>query len=853
MNTKRLTKLIALVLCAVMCTAVFAGCTETETQKYTPDAALKGRHTYQTYTTLSPSNWNELTYQDSNDTQIMSYIGSSFFTYDFKFDAEGNILPGEFDVEYDAATSLVDVTSKYAEAWGLIAEYDEDGNPVYETKNLAYAITLRDDLKWENGDRITAADFVYSMQEQLNPLFQNYRADSYYNSAQSLVGAKDYAKQGQKGLFDASSVYALSDYSADLDSVLIWNMGPAIKDNADTTDVDETRPVSYVRAYFQSASYLSTTSTVEQAAAFLAANFGGDKATWVAMEGKTLAQIKADSAMNACFTAVLGWWQTEPGEEMHFCLADYTFPEYPWNDAEGKPQVGIFVGDNELELVIVLTKPLDLLKEDGSLSYKAAYNMSSLPLVHKATYEANKVEPEIDGGLWTSTYNSSVESTMSWGPYKLTEFQAGKYYVVERNNNWYGYNMDSNDGLYQTDRVYCETISEWNTAWLKFQAGEIEGIGIDVTIAADYKNSERAYYTPDDYVGSLQLQSSVESLKKRGDEEGVNKMLLAYPEFRQAISLAINRADYAEKCTTASLAGFGLFNSMHYNDVANGGVFRNTDDAKQVLCDVYGVDVSKYASLDDAVDSITGYNIDLARQLVTTAYNKALEAGDITDTDLVKFTFGTGAINENTERAYKFLSDSLKAMVVGTPLEGRFDTELKDFNTKWANDFRAGAYDICTGGWSGAAWDPGYFLLAYLDSGYMFSTSWDTKAEMMTFTMKGVGPNGEDIEETMSLYDWYLCLNGDPSAEYNWSSSALAESQRAQLIAALEKAVLTKYYSVPLTNSFSASLISYKIDYITYEYNTFMGYGGMKYMQYNFDDYDWAILLHDNNGKLNYK
>ena len=31
-------------------------------------------YTYNDYTTVSPSNWNELTYQDNNDTQIMNYI-----------------------------------------------------------------------------------------------------------------------------------------------------------------------------------------------------------------------------------------------------------------------------------------------------------------------------------------------------------------------------------------------------------------------------------------------------------------------------------------------------------------------------------------------------------------------------------------------------------------------------------------------------------------------------------------------------------------------------------------------------------------------------------------------------------
>ena len=73
------------------------------------------------------------------------------------------------------------------------------------------------------------------------------------------------------------------------------------------------------------------------------------------------------------------------------------------------------------------------------------------------------------------------------------------------------------------------------------------------------------------------------------------------------------------------------------------------------------------------------------------------------------------------------------------------------------------------------------------------------------------------------------------------------------LIAALEEQVLAAYYTVPLYNEFGASLLSYKVDYITYEYNTFMSYGGMKYMTYNFDDAAWEAEVAKNGGELNYK
>ena len=51
---------------------------------------------------------------------------------------------------------------------------------------------------------------------------------------------------------------------------------------------------------------------------------------------------------------------------------------------------------------------------------------------------------------------------------------------------------------------------------------------------------------------------------------------------------------------------------------------------------------------------------------------------------------------------------------------------------------------------------------------------------------------------------------------------------------------------------YSASLMSYKVDYISYEYNTFMGYGGVRYMSYNFDDTEWKAFVEEKGGTLNY-
>ena len=192
MNTKRLTKLVAVALVLVMTLTTLVACPKPV------DPAEFKKAEYNTTTTVMPSNWNELTYTDGNDTQILSYISSSFFDYDYKFDGDkylpdgsinkDAIVPGAYTTNYSAATKIEDVTSLVDAKWGYTDEHKEKGG-------YAWKITLRDDLKWQNGDPITAAEFVYSMQQTLDPKFMNYRANTYYDTLR-IKNAKGHFYSG---------------------------------------------------------------------------------------------------------------------------------------------------------------------------------------------------------------------------------------------------------------------------------------------------------------------------------------------------------------------------------------------------------------------------------------------------------------------------------------------------------------------------------------------------------------------------------------------------------------------------------------------------------------------------------
>ena len=196
---------------------------------------------------------------------------------------------------------------------------------------------------------------------------------------------------------------------------------------------------------------------------------------------------EAIDLLTQVITAVEAWGETQ-AEVVNYMYAYYTYPEMDFSE------VGYFVGENENELVIALDGPLYPLDENGDLAYGAAYYFESFPLVKRDLWE--KLEDR-SATPWTNAYGTSkVENIASWGPYKLTEYQSGVTYTLERNEEWYGYGLDQYALQYQTDRIVTRYVAEWNTAWQSFQLGQFDGVSLDATIISDYRNSERAYFTP---------------------------------------------------------------------------------------------------------------------------------------------------------------------------------------------------------------------------------------------------------------------------------------------------------------------------------------------------------------------
>lgn len=850
-------KLVAIVLAAVLVVAACGttlgivlskkhGGESSGSEFVVPDAKLK-KGTYRTFTSVMPSNWNELTYQDNNDVQIMNYIKSSFFEYDYafegglegKYNSDGTInkdaiIDGGYTTNYSAATKLEDVTSTVDAKWGYTDKQKQEGG-------YAWKITLRKDLKWDDGTAIHAEDFIYSMKEQLNPYFLNYRANTFYDTLR-IKKSKAYFNKNQTETYPtvASKGYESIAAAAAAGEPL------------------------YIDVY-----------NFYGAKGYVDAN-GNEAPQWVSITDTT------------DYDSVDGWADTEKSDKFSGKSLFEGYGAYLEVGAQYESCLGIKVENNERDVtwedvgmyavdadsfVVLLDKSYQLLKEDGSLSYLAAYYMESLPLVKKSLYESCKVAPVEGSTLWTSKYNSSLGTTASWGPYKLTAFQSGKAYTLTRNDNWYGYSMVENKNQYNVTAIECEKIEEPSQQWLKFLSGEVDGVSLDSDHIADYMHSKYVVYTPGTGTFGMQLYGKLSVLKESENNNGI----LAIDEFRQAVSLSLNRSDVVETIWPGtSVACFGLMNSQYYYDVENGGVYRNTKEAKEGLLRAYGFTESdgkwssgaiQNATLDDAYEALTGYNPVLAKELVKQAYAKLVaNAADYgyDNTKKITLVYGSAVDNAKQRERAQYVQKLLDTLCEGTDLAGKIEVKFDaSAGNNWSEAFRTGKTQIGFGyGFSGNPFNPFNIVGSFVDpdDSLNYHQYWNTNSEMMTLTLPTGDYNAAGETVTMSLCNWYYCLNGlatekNAPKKYNWDAGFAPAEVRLKILAALEEQVIKKSYSIMLIGEYSGELQSPKFSQISYDYNTFMGYGGMRYLEVNYTDAEWTeyVKAHSNDLTAEYK
>ena len=807
-------------------------------------------YTYNTYTSTFGTSWNPHTYQTANDSTVLDYTTVGFYTFDYNETKDGFVVVPEM-----AAEMPVDVTLEYGADWGIDTETE---------KSRVWLIELRDDLAWEDGTPITAHDFVESAKRLLDPKALNYRADQLYSGDIELVNAKNYFYQGQQVVEDNGStmawmggdlvkgengVYTTGDGHEIwicLDTNLSWLGGYSLSFYVEyfmTWNEDGTPAVGedgkIIHPYFDVESYLALRELADE-------------------EGNVVVTDESIALLANVIATKEDWGET-PAHVVVYMNYISEYPEMSWED------VGMFA-ISDTELVIVLVSALD--------GFYLNYNLTgNFGLVKTDIYDACASVDE--NGIYSNTYGTSEDTYMGFGPYKLASFQLDKQLVFERNDNWYGYADPDRAGQYQTTSVVIDNYTA-ETAYTAFLQGKLDVYGLDIDHINDYVSSDRTYYTDGSstwFIAMNPNEAAFAEWEAKPENAGKDKSILGVKEFRMAISFSLDRQNFISTLDPMGSIGLAVFNSMICSDPENGIMYRTEEAAKDAILEFWGVsqdDIGAgklYPTKDEAISSITGYNLEYAKELFNQAYDKAVADGLYNGTDTIEICIGTpNATSKFYTNGYEFLKNNYTKAVEGTKLEGKLTfTNDNTLGNGFADALRANTVDMLFGvGWNGSALNPYGLIGAYTYPNYQYDPAWDTSTAPMEFTIDGVTYKASVLEwtkaiegTTVTIVDVatdtpvkYSCGTADVK---NAKDPAAKQNERLLLLAALEGAVLRNYDMIPTHNDSSASLLGKQVEYYTQEYVYGVGRGGIQYMTYNYTDAEWDAYVQSQSGVLNYK
>ena len=800
-------------------------------------------YVYKDAVTVLSANWNTHTYQTSDESYPVGYLTTGLYGFFFNDggiyvnDAEpysGYVIAPEM-----AAAMPVDVTE------AVKAEHPEFGIPSDATMGFAYSIKLNPAAKWENGTAITADTYVYSMKKLLDPDLLNYRGPDYFDGDFAIANAKNYYYQGTTNYTDngIGNKYALADLVKGDDG------------NYTTKDGNK----MFISVYY-GIDWCGGYGLGDYVDAYKEAYFGMEK--WDVLveaaneDGLAPLNDTTYEALLATVTTNPNWGETEDD------AFNYFLEEVVYEDDYNFNNVGVYKV-NDYEIVIVLEKSLT--------GFYLLYNLTGNWIVYEPYYEAGITQIG-NSEAYTNSYCSSVENTMSYGPYKLVSYQAEKQMVFERNENWFGYTdnkhgfLDENgefQSMYQTTKITCEVVEEADTRKLMFLKGQLMGYGLQSADFAEYRGSDRAYVTPSETIFFLIFNGYMDAIKTREaaaefDATKYDLETMTLNSFRRAFAVTYDKEAFATTVSPSRSGGYGLIGTAYVYDPETGARYRDTDQAKKALCEFYSVDVTKFDSLDEAVDSITGYDPETAKTLFTQAYNEAIKEGFITDADndgksdqVVRIEYASSATSDFMKTTIGYLNDKLNEVIKGTPFEGKIEIyESEPYGNKWSEVIKAGMSDTVLAGWSGSALNPFSLTDLYTNPNKQYDAKWfNAQAVSLELTI-----DGEKI--TMNLRQWSDALNGTvveiDGKQYNFGDGIADVDTRLDILAAIETEVLKTYNYIPVLQDGSVALLSRQVYYVVEDYNPVMGRGGLAYMRYNYNETEWAAFIEQSGGQVKY-
>ena len=508
----------------------------------------------------------------------------------------------------------------------------------------------------------------------------------------------------------------------------------------------------------------------------------------------------------------------------------------------------------------------------------------------------DRLAKKLTGNSWATTYASnSAENYMSYGPYRLANFAAGDKISIVRNENWYGYHDGKHEGQFQMDAIETKIIQKHENAMNEFLAGRLDDIDLTVNDFRTYGNSGRRTTTYESYTQKISFNTNANKLLDRQtlDGTGKNKTVLTNKNFRKGLSLSLDRNGFASSATSGSKGFTGLLNDLYLANNSTGASYRDTPQGKSVYNMVYG-DLGK-TTLDGTdtplPEKSCGYNHALAVEYVALGLKEELEstaAGHLNAGDQIHIEFRVyDDESENTIAANNFIKGTWNVLlseaceklrtqgVLGANESITISIEMvkdQDYYTSARN----GGFDMIFSIWGGAAITPYGLMEVYCKKDFTNCCEYGF-AGTQDNVFVGIDANGDGTidmsdsdndgkmdsgSEWRSIHSWYNYMIdsedcnearfGDEIAEgdADYEDYLLCHNTKLNVLAGLEAAIINRFECIPLVARGTSSLLGLKTENATKNYIQLIGYGGIRFLSFNYTDEEWSKFCADHNNSL---
>lgn len=378
---------------------------------------------------------------------------------------------------------------------------DFDDDSICESTGRVFRISLNQDAVWENGEKILAETYVYSMKALLDPEMNNMRRLDYTEGVAALRQAEAYHLSGLP-----IYVPAISDS----------------KENAaweDSTEVYFSLYSHQMRLTSRSVADILGDSNISESV-YETLEAYADPQGFIAVCDDTEPYIRtlAEQVLLA-----LGISHSESAyREMLFVRTEEYYPAVSFEE------VGLYATD-EYTLIYITESVCEI---DVFLQC-----MTQNWIVYEPYYEAGK---RLSYNCTVTDYGTTMENYRSYGSFQLQSWESGVSLCLMRNPSGIGF-QDS--AITHLQYLYTDSYEERKRLFL---AGKLDRLTLSATDARQYQGSAKQTAQPTSTVLRFVFAADPAALSRLEETESENKTVLSYGSFRQAIACLLDRTALCE-------------------------------------------------------------------------------------------------------------------------------------------------------------------------------------------------------------------------------------------------------------------------------------------------------------------